>query len=151
MKHIHDWNDLRTYGINYLTGEACAVGKRLLCDVNERGHRLICSVFGLPPNTTLSDNWNGTVNGEPAVGSILLPRFSFGFLAAMILLESGCQCAVVMQTGEVWGIESHDGVAMEDDPLGQIREFHQIRETYGTMNVPRRGLSAVHAMSGRAQ
>ncbi len=41
MKYIHDWNDLRAYGINYLTGEACAVGKRLLCDVNERGRAVV--------------------------------------------------------------------------------------------------------------
>ncbi len=151
MKYINDWNDLRAYGINYLTGEACAVGKRLLCDVNERGRRLFCSIFGLPPDTAFAENWNSTVNGESAVGSVFLPRFSFSFIAAMILLEVGCQCAVVMETGEVWGIESHDDVATEDDPLGQIREFHKIQAVYEPLNVPRHGLSAVHAMTGQSQ
>jgi hypothetical protein len=175
---MRDWNDLRHYGINFLTGEACAVGKRLLCDVNEQGRRLLCSIFGLPINTAFSENWNSQINGDEAIGSIFLPHQSFGFLSAMILLQTGCQCGVVLENGTVLGIEPDDDVsgkctmpveeeiddpdrpgekkwvAVEkevNDPLGRIRRFHNIREVYGTMNVPRRGLCAVHAMSGRSQ
>ena len=178
MQTIRDWNDLRHYGINLLTGEACAVGKRYLCDVSEQGRKLLCSIFGLPLTTQFSDNWNSHVNGEPSIGSIFLPPHLFGFLAAMILLQSGCRCAVVLATGPVYGIEPDDDVSgvvklpveeeVDDpdrpgqkkwttvekevnDPLGRIRRFHAIHETYGTMAVPRRGLAAVHAMSGRAQ
>jgi hypothetical protein len=46
MITVRDWNDLRSFGINALTGEACAVGKRLLCDVNDQGRKLLCSIFG---------------------------------------------------------------------------------------------------------
>ena len=178
MRHIRNWNDLGHYGINFLTGEACAVGKRLLCDVNDQGRRLLCSIFGLPPNTTFAENWNNQVNGDEAIGSIFLPPQLLTFLAAMILLQTGCGCAVVLENGEVFGIEPGDDVSgivkmpveeeVDDpqnpgkkkwsvvekeinDPLGRIRLCHTIRETYGTMNVPRRGLSAVHAMSGRSQ
>ena len=178
MITIRDWNDLRHYGINFLTGEACAVGKRLLCDVNEQGRKLICSIVGLPINTPFAENWNSQVNGEDSVGSIFLPHHLFAFLSAMILLQTGCRCAVVLATGEVYGIEPDDDVSgmvkmpfeeeaddpdhpgekkwvtvekEVNDPLGRIRRFHTIRETYGAMNVPRRGLAAVHAMSGRAQ
>ena len=178
MITIRDWNDLRHFGINVLTGKACAVGKRLLCDVSDRGRKLLCSVFGLPPNTQFSENWNSSVTGQPAIGSIFLPSQLFSFLAGMILLQSGCRCAVVVATGQVYGLEPDDNVSgmvtmpveeeVDDpdkpgekkwivvekevnDPLGRIRRFHTIQETYGTMNVPRRGLSAVHAMSGRSQ
>lgn len=178
MRYVRDWNDLHPYGINFLTGEACAVGKRLLCDVNDQGRKLLCSIFGLPLNTTFSENWNGSVNCDPAAGSILLPRHLFGFLGAMIFLQTGCRCAVVLENGTVVGIEPDDDVSGKctmpveeeiddpdrpgekkwvttekevDDPLGRIRRFHQIREVYGTMNVPRRGLCAVHAMTGRSQ
>ena len=99
------------YGINFLTGEACAVGKRLLCDVNDQGRKLICSVFGLPSNTTFAENWNSSVNGEPSIGSIFFPPHLFAFLAAMICLQTGCKCAVVVATGEVYGIEPDDDVS----------------------------------------
>ena len=178
MRTIRNWDDLRDYGINFLTGEACAVGKRLLCDVSEQGRRLLCSVFGLPSNTAFAENWNRQVNGEPAVGSIFLPTELLAFVSAMILLESGCKLAVVLTTGEVLGIEPDDDVADKcimpveeeiddgekpgekkrvtvnkevNDPLGSIRRFHAIREIYGTMDVPHRGLSAIHTMSGRSQ
>ena len=81
MITIRDWNDLRHYGINFLTGEACAVGKRLLCDVNEQGRKLICSILGLPINTPFAENWNSQVNGEDSVGSIFLPHHLFAFLS----------------------------------------------------------------------
>jgi len=86
MITIRDWNDLQHFGINFLTGEACAVGKRLLCDVNNQGRKLLCSIFGLPSNTTLAENWNSQVNGDDAIGSIFLPPHLFTFIAAMILL-----------------------------------------------------------------
>ena len=178
MRTMRDWNDLRNYGVNFLTGEACAVGKRLLCDVSDQGRRLLCQVFGLPVNTRFAENWNSSVNGQPAIGSIFLPPSMFTFIAAMILLQTGCKCAVVVENGQVIGIDPDDDVSgmvrlpveeeVDDpekpgekkwvtvekevnDPLGRIRRFHAIRETFGAMNVPRRGLSAVHAMSGRAQ
>lgn len=178
MITIRDWNDLRSFGINVLTGEACAVGKRLLCDVNDQGRRLLCSIFSLPTNTRFAENWNSSVNGDDAIGSIFLPPHLFSFVAAMILMQTGCKCAVVVGSGQVFGIEPDDDVSgvvkmpveeeVDDpdhpgekkwatverevnDPLGRIRLCHTIRETYGTMNVPRRGLAAVHMMSRRSQ
>lgn len=178
MRTMRSWNDLGHYGIGFLTGEACAVGKRLLCDVNDQGRRLLCQVFGLPVNTTFAENWNSQVNGDPAIGSIFLAPQMLTFIAAMILLQTGCKCAVVVENGQVIGIDPDDDVSgmvkmpveeeQDDpdhpgekkwvtverevnDPLGRIRRYHTIRETYGTLAVPRRGLSAVHAMSGRAQ
>lgn len=47
MKRIAKWEDLAPYGIDMLTGESCAYGYRLLCDVNSRGMELLASVFGL--------------------------------------------------------------------------------------------------------
>jgi hypothetical protein len=33
------WDDLRKYGINPLTGEACRFGQRILTDLIERGRK----------------------------------------------------------------------------------------------------------------
>jgi len=38
MKHVRDWGDLRQFGIDMLTGEACALSTSLV-DVTERGGR----------------------------------------------------------------------------------------------------------------
>lgn len=158
MRTMRDWNDLRHYGVNFLTGEACAVGKRLLCDVSDQGRRLLCQVFGLPPNTAFTENWNSQVNGQPAIGSIFLPPSLFTFISAMIFLETGCKCAVAVENGQVIGIDPDDDVSgkckmpveeeqddpdhpgekkwvmvekLVDDPLGRIRRFHTIQSRVG--------------------
>ena len=50
-----------------LTGEACAVGCRLLCDVTEDGRRAVCSVLGLPFDTQFQNNWNTGSEADPQV------------------------------------------------------------------------------------
>lgn len=65
MKTIASWDHLRPFGINALTGEACSVMYRLLCDITEDGKRVIekCLSCELRP----PENWN-----SGAVGSIML-------------------------------------------------------------------------------
>jgi hypothetical protein len=41
MKSIRCWDDLSRYGILPLTGEACGLSYRLLCDVTAAGKRII--------------------------------------------------------------------------------------------------------------
>jgi hypothetical protein len=41
-----DGDALREYGINMLTGEACGISMRLLCDLTEEGYDLIVDFFG---------------------------------------------------------------------------------------------------------
>lgn len=127
MKTIRDWNDLRQFGITILTGEACNVGKRLLCDVTARGHQALCQIFGLPLQLTVEttcnkcgekgrhvvparfkDKWNSGESSDPSVGSILLARDSLNFLAAMLLLHNGCKVAIVTKHGHIIGIEEGD-------------------------------------------
>ena len=48
MKTIRDWNDMQQFGIRTLTGEACVVGLRLLCDLTAKGVDLIRHIFRMP-------------------------------------------------------------------------------------------------------
>lgn len=41
MKTVRSWNDLRPYGIDLLTGEACGMMYRYLCDVTEQGKKAV--------------------------------------------------------------------------------------------------------------
>lgn len=90
-KHINNWNDLQEYGINCLTGEACAYSMRLLCDLSEDGVDLMRILLGLQiaraPVDQFNANWNSTVGGKPAVASIMLPRGILHDLIRFILFS----------------------------------------------------------------
>lgn len=106
MSTVSNWNCLRKYGIQYLTGEADAYSMRMLCDVNEEGKQLLETFFGGNVEIKQGSNWNSTVNGKPAVGSIMLPYSIFQDLAVFCLFHVDRMYAVVLDPGFYFGIES---------------------------------------------
>src|SRR4051812_43485661 len=108
MKSIDCWRDLEQFGINRLTGEACAYGMRQLCDVNTQGASIIREFLGLGYNTKLAGNWNSRVNGEPSVGSVMLPYEIFGQLAVFCLLSDGAAAVSVSKSGKAIGFYPED-------------------------------------------
>lgn len=90
-RHINSWSDLQQYGINCLTGEACAYSIRLLCDLNDDGVQTIRDFFGmqivLNPAVQFAANWNSSVVGKPAIASIMLPRSIFPDLVRFLLFN----------------------------------------------------------------
>jgi len=142
MKHVQNWRDLESYGIELLTGEACGLMYRLLCDVTRQGQKVIEKCFGI--SVTLSEPWNGGRADDPHIGSILLPPTMFVPLGVFALLESGCT--------EVWQIgESLIGM----EPTDTTDERERASEVYGTRRNRifrydgTAGDRNVHMMSGR--
>lgn len=131
---ISNWEHLEPFGIRYLTSESCGYGLRLLCDVNQQGREAIGLFFGQCRLLPLSKNWNSEVNGEPAVGSVMLPRSIFRDLAAFLLLEEGHE-VIVIRDHEVSGCsremyEKHQGAPIMQDARilfnqGYSRNQHQ--------------------------
>jgi len=112
MKTISSWDHLRPFGINILTGEACALMYRYLCDITEAGKRVIekCLSCDLKP----PENWN-----SGAIGSIMLPPEMFIPIAVFALLESGCrECWVI--NGAVIGVEATD----REEEIGRVLAMH---------------------------
>jgi hypothetical protein len=146
---VSHWNDLRQFGIEFLTGEACNVGKRLLCDVTEQGRRNLCSVFGLPSDCRFQESWNSGSDKDPHVGSIMIPYSMFSFLAAMLLLQQKtCFAAAATANGRIYGFETRD----EYHQFFVGREDSKGCEIYVRQgDQPAVGLSNVHQFSGRAQ
>src|SRR5438105_4036362 len=105
MKTINNWNHLAEFGIIILTGEACGLGYRFLCDLTAQGKKLVEKCLGLK-NLGTAANWNGGSKDNPHVASIMLPPEMFGPLAAFGLLESGCSEAWNIRGEGVIGIES---------------------------------------------
>jgi len=83
MKTIVNWMDLAPYGIICLTGEACAYGGRVLCDLSPCGVRLIEEFLGGTVTVRPGSNWNSDCD---ACGSIMLPRTILSDLAIFVLL-----------------------------------------------------------------
>ena len=107
MKTITSFGDLAAYGIDPLTGEACGLGYRILCDVTERGRHLLSKAFGVP-RLALPDSWNRGSAADPHVGSVMLAFEMLVPLAVFALLESGCTEVWLVRDGGVIGIEPAD-------------------------------------------
>ena len=107
MKTISCWNDLRPYGIDVLTGEACGLSYRFLCDVTERGRKILERWLSVP-ELNLSDAWNRGDVADPHVGSILLTPEVLTGISVFALLEAGCTECWVCRNGSVLGVEADD-------------------------------------------
>lgn len=97
--------DLVHYGIDPLTGEACGLGYRILCDVTRAGKRALARCLGLP-DIVLPAAWNSGLADDPHVGSFLLAPELFVPLAVFCLLEAGCEVVYLTQRGCVVGVQA---------------------------------------------
>ena len=140
---IRNWNDLKNHGIICLTGEACGLSLRLLCDLTPRGRAYLEEFFGGHIEIQIGSNWNAS-EGQDA--SILLPYGMLKELAAFLLIKAGHEVAVV-RDGEIRGMS-----------LATLHEYEQLDESFfkpqrivkaiGTA-VSTGGTRNTHVMSGR--
>lgn len=107
MKSLGSWHDLEPFGIVFLTGEACGLSLRFLCDVTRKGRSVLEAAFGLPC-MNLAEPWNTGSKDDPHVGSILLPPELFATLAIFALLESNHLEAWACKNGTVLGFDASD-------------------------------------------
>jgi hypothetical protein len=146
VKTVTSWDHLRPFGIDVLTGEACGLGYRLLCDLTAKGRAIVEKCLGTPP-LPLYEQWNTGSKEEPHVGCIMLVPELFTPLAVFAVLESGYQECWVSKNGAVYAIDP-------DDPQDAIEA---VRRWLGVESMRRfsyRGTARdrnVHVMSGRTQ
>lgn len=145
MKTVKSWRDMEQHGITCLTGEACAYGYRILCDLTMAGEALIQECFGFRklPVDVFHESWN---RGS---GSIMLAHAMLEPLAVMALFKAGCSRVLIVSEGEftseaIYGLEPGDNVAdlehMDWYRDGQFRVFHNPGYARNT-----------HQMSGRKE
>jgi len=156
MRRINSWEDLSQFGIVPLTGEACGLAMRLLCDVTEEGKKLIERFLGGTVEVKRGSNWNGGRDEHSHVGSVMLPRSIFGDLAAFCLLTTGKEGVVTMGDGTVRELDSEhyeryqkldaDRAAVEGSAFPQMLQRIWRRSTD-----PGTGDRNTHAMSGRTE
>ncbi len=117
MKAIRCWDDLSAHGIIPLTGEACGLAYRLLCDVTARGKKTLEKALGIA-QLGPHENWNHGNADDPHVGSVMLAPDLLPFIGVFALLEAGCR--------EVWLTKGHTVIGIEaDDSAEEVESFQR--------------------------
>lgn len=150
LKPVSNMRDLAQFGINSLTGEACAYSMRTLCDVNEEGKALLAEFFGMP-DISLARNMNSTVDGKPAIGSLMLTHEIVPSLAQFAFFTKGALAVAIMGGREIHGL-------FEAERVQQYRDFSAQENGKGVSVVnnyalrssaPMVGSRNVHQATGR--
>ena len=145
MKTIGCWDDMSTYGVVPLTGEACGLMYRILCDVTAQGKRVLEKALDVV-ELRLQENWNRGTADNAHVGSVMLAREVLPFIGVFALLEHGCPEVWLTKGNTLVGIERTDS-----------REAVELFKRFHGSNLVRRfaysgtaGDRNQHMMSGRA-
>lgn len=150
---INSWRDLERFGIRYLTGERCRLGRRILCDVTEEGAALLKQVLDVP-ELTLMKPWN-----SGAIGAFMCPTRILQDLALFGLIREGWETVYIF--GESMCGASGETRREYEEAIGrEMSSKHKRFEETGTW--PKggmyddvrvyqnpRSLNHVHAMTGR--
>lgn len=141
MKRIDCMKDLETFGIDPLTGESDTHMYRILCDVTQKGKRIIERT--LATELVLSENWNSGSKDDPHIGSLLLPTEFVPSIAVFCLLADTVITEVwLLKGGSVVGFEAEDGDLKE-----ALRQHYEgnLRHVFYSRPSDRN----VHQMTGR--
>jgi hypothetical protein len=168
MKTCSQLKDLEQFGIKLLTGEADALGYRILCDLDAQGVRVFKECFGLPRDTSENDptsmrnrvygmaaNWN-----SGSIASVMLTGYELVPLAIMGFYLQGYD--VVATDHTVFALEKNERIELDstgEHYLVGEGELWTWPESYGTIRriIRQRksdgqrvqGTRNVHQMSGR--
>lgn len=142
MKSVSEMRDLEQFGIKPLTGEADALGFRILCDLDEQGVRVFKECFGMdvPPKACrdsfhdyehflklgLNVNWN-----SGSIASVMLTGHDVVPLAIMGFYLQGKNVIVTDHT--VYALE-----AKEDIVLDESGDFYNFIDYLHNKQEPRR-------------
>jgi len=144
---IRSWNDFKQYGINVLTGEACAYSMRLLCDLDEDGVDIIEHFLSVK-REGLADNWNTYVGEKAAIASVMISYKLFNDLAKFILLYKGYD--YVITDHQITGMSAEEyNKWVECGIMGENVQT-SINPAKST-NHPNVGGRNVHAFTGRIE
>lgn len=150
---------IREAGIITLTGEACALSQRVLCDLTNDGVDLMTQYWGLPPGTQFKAKYN---HRDGQVASCFIDRDAFTSIAIFYLrvIKNRSVAYLLVQnehssSGSIYSMPpgSHDlyRALVEYMKGGGWEVQSWYKGAVGEGSQPRRGASNVHAMSGRSQ
>lgn len=158
---ISSMRDLEKYGFSLLTGEACGLGYRILCDVYPRGKKILENL--LATEFKLAPSWNHTKqDGSEPVGSIMLPCSMLEPIAIFALLEV---CPIVLvplkddsDLGKDWNWDGVHGFTQDEIAEGRVEDWLALLSSHGWKarkfhkhGDAQSGYRFQHQMSGRVE
>jgi len=144
-ENIHDVNRfLKEHGYSLLTGEACGIGMRILCDLDARAQVSFAEFLGgcTPTHEGMNDRHAKTA---------MIPHQLFRPLTIYLLLRDGANAA--LDTGDSisgFFLEGNDEVIMNTTIQEFYRAYPKVRVYYRT-GTARNGLVNRHEWSGRIE
>jgi hypothetical protein len=141
MKTISNWPHLEPYGIVALTGEACSLTYRVLCDLTQRGKSILERCLSVEIR---SEPWNTGSKEDPHVASAMLAPEMILPLAVFALLDAGCRVVWITGSAAI-GIEADDG----EEDVERMRELRRPVRCFG-YHGPFQDRNQ-HQMSGRVR
>lgn len=143
--------DAEQFGISPITGEACNLSLRKLCDVNAAGLALLEDY--LRTTITLQDPTNSSVDGKPTVGCLLLAPAVLRDIARYGMASSGALAVVESIDGTLTPVYDQAYLdrysAMVDSHEEQKRDRMFTIQRFSRGTGPRVGNSNVHMATGR--
>lgn len=142
-----NYEHLKDMGINPLTGEACAFGMRILCDLNEDGVQLLNEYYGLIGNGNVwPPRMNSMVGDKPSVASCMISRDMFNNLYKFALFLEGWE--KIIHYGDSWlGVTAEHYEQHKDH---YAVDAYDVFTNWKSKSQPSVGSRNIHAMSGRA-
>jgi len=146
-----NFRDMAEYGIIPLTGEACNIGCRMLCDLTKFGREICCEAFGLKEEG-FQENWNSHSNKGVHIASIMLSHDTLRQLAIIALFKRGATCVIEYETFVVglYGTIEENREAVEYFKMYET-EGNPFRRTYSPIGGPSVGTRSTHAATGRTE
>ena len=117
VKTIDCWAGMQPYGIVPLTSEPDGLKYRIVCDVTEKGKRLLEKALGMA-EAQLEMNWDYGTNEEQHVGSVMLSPEILVIIGVYALLDDGCH--------EVWTTKSYGLVGIQQGDSQQAVDNLQL-------------------------
>lgn len=164
-------DDLKQFGVHYLTAEACNINMRILCDLTHAGVDLVQDFYHMEVK------WDSRCTGhpdDPCINSVMLPRSAFEELWLFAHVRQGTP--YVFQGGHVhsnqWTetvyeeinetLEHPDSTwkaqsfAADISGMTQLQphidqKFFYIAKYITKLKCPAVGLDNIHNMSGRSR
>ena len=158
MKELRKLDDLKEFGIYPLTGEACRVGTRILCDLTTQGRAIVCDLLGINGTDCFLSNWN---HGAGEVSSFMMPEGLFRDLAVWCLAKDGMTDIRIVYPGSSQGTRWEGGVfgikTEEDADMFSVCYDEDFAKKLGITwrkislktDQPGVGTRCTHAMSGQ--
>ncbi len=141
MKYVRCFTDLRAFGLDCLTGEACGLNYRVLFDLTAKGKKIVEKCLDVKIE---SEPWNRGSKDDPHVASIMLSHEMIVPIGIFALLESGCSEVWMLKDGALAGFDGHEH---DDNYRAVLAEERQRRFAYqGTA-----GSRNQHVFSGRVE